>query len=614
MSSSYWASLVVVLVAAQAACSAADPHGSQPGGRRAATRAAAGLVVGGGGGGGSDGALRQLSQSAEAGGKRCPPLSKEILDKRARNNTVMLAVMNEAQWDFGMNWRHHVGAAGVDYYVVAATDVPTSRRLAAMGEPCFERIDEETQKLGLKWGEEGWRRMTWSKVFLVDAVIDWGFHLVVSDLDVVWFKDPMPLFQAHAAADLIFSHDGTSSHNEVGDGGLEATASDHYSYNTGVYLIRNSAVIREWAHAYKAFYDKCKGHDQVCSYEMTRSNGAIKTHPSDPRIVGTWGDKIWMGVLPASVAQSAHSSFLQQLHQVKKVDRYVVHMTWTYNGIPGKRSRLRDMMLWVDPPEYYSDVSLVTVDLQLPEPRKNLNKWNENEDIISFHLDSIHAQLQQAYVGMALATAAGRAFMLPKFACYCEKIWYSVVRCRTAEAQDMPLPVRCPQDYLFQPGHYDDDGHGTPLTMREPSFLDNERTPAAVKDSVLVIQPSAALKCSDCVQEVAEKPPGVSMVLLVPPALTDAQLLPLLAPYEKFKVWRLSFEGVGDVARAYAGFQDSTEAQQFNTRMEHIPTNFCCRRAEESPRYHKESQDSVQLNMTSKFRFEGSTSGTSRAL
>ncbi len=46
----------------------------------------------------------------------------------------------------------------------------------------------------------------------------------------------------------------------------------------------------------------------------------------------------------------------------------MVHMTWTYNGIPGKRSRLRDAGLWmVDSPEYYNDGSFVTVDLNHPE-------------------------------------------------------------------------------------------------------------------------------------------------------------------------------------------------------------------------------------------------------
>lgn len=522
--------------------------------------------------------------------------------------------MNEAQWDFALNWRHHVQKAGIDYYVAAATDAPTSRRLAELGEPCFEQIDEETQKLGLAWGQEGWRRMTWSKVFLLDSVVDFGFNLVVSDVDAVWFKDPLPLFEQHAAADLLFSHDGTSSRNPPGDSGLEVGASPFYSFNTGIYLLRNNAATREWAHAYLAYYDQCpNGHDQSCAYEMMRTQGEVgNPHPStppgkQPRIFSAWHNKVWMGILPASIAMSAHTAYVQRLAKSKRVQPYVVHMTWTYNGIPGKRSRLRDMGLWVDPPQYYSNGSFVTVDLQLPETPADFNNWNENEDLISFHLDTIHHQLQQAYVGMALAVAAGRAFVLPKFMCWCEKIWYSVVRCRTAEAQDMPFPVACPQDYLFQPGNYDDapGQHGTPLALREAGFLHSRRTPAEVKDSVLTIQPSAELGCSDCVKERPAGGAGGAPLLLVPPGLSDEQLLPLLAPYARYRVWRLSFEGVGGAARTYRGFAEPATAEAFNRRMEHMTTNFCCRRAEESPRYHKEDRNSVQLSMTGEFRYEG---------
>jgi hypothetical protein len=42
--------------------------------------------------------------------------------------------------------------------------------------------------------------MTWSKVFVLDEVVDWGFNLVVSDVDVVWFKDPLPLLAQHPHA------------------------------------------------------------------------------------------------------------------------------------------------------------------------------------------------------------------------------------------------------------------------------------------------------------------------------------------------------------------------------------------------------------------------------
>lgn len=49
--------------------------------------------------------------------------------------------------------------------------------------------------------------------------------------------------------------------------------------------------------------------------------------------------------------------------------------------------------------------------LQVP---MSFNRWNENEDMIVLHLETLRRQLQQAYVGMALATAAARPFILPK--------------------------------------------------------------------------------------------------------------------------------------------------------------------------------------------------------
>lgn len=196
------------------------------------------------------------------------------------------------------------------------------------------------------------------------------------------------------------------------------------------------------------------------------------------------------------------------------------------------------------------------------------------------------SQLQQAYVGMALAVASNRSFILPpvrgwkvwwkgmlagqesgrwlhapsshrlnackqgasstpslpsppprvQFKCFCDHIWYSVVRCRVVDAQEMPFPVpwcaagaapggwalnwpmcwaalegrrrarharhalclneECcrlwvllsppcsPQDYLFDPDRYiDDAGPVPPIHIRPASFLANERTPAEVRAS-----------------------------------------------------------------------------------------------------------------------------------
>lgn len=37
----------------------------------------------------------------------------------------------------------------------------------------------------------------------MDSVVDWGFNWVVSDADVVWFRDPMPLFAKHPSAGAL---------------------------------------------------------------------------------------------------------------------------------------------------------------------------------------------------------------------------------------------------------------------------------------------------------------------------------------------------------------------------------------------------------------------------
>ena len=61
--------------------------------------------------------------------------------------------------------------------------------------------------------------------------------------------------------------------------------------------------------------------------------------------------------------------------------------------------------------------------------------------MVAFHLAAVQAQLQQAYVGLALAVAARRAFILPPFTCFADRLWYGVVRGRMADAQRMPFPV-----------------------------------------------------------------------------------------------------------------------------------------------------------------------------
>ena len=177
------AGLLLALAVAGLACDAA-PHA---GARRGSLAAAPG------------GGRRRLAAGTS---QRCPPPSRDVLAARAKDNTLMYAVvswaygglagqlrmrlrpaarppaarhsgdrpplrapawalgfasrlpgphasqMNQEQWDFGRNWLHYVKEAAIDYYLAVAADVPTSEALAAAGEPCVERIDTEAAQLG----------------------------------------------------------------------------------------------------------------------------------------------------------------------------------------------------------------------------------------------------------------------------------------------------------------------------------------------------------------------------------------------------------------------------------------------------------------------------------
>ena len=45
------------------------------------------------------------------------------------------------------------------------------------------------------WGNDNWRAVLWGKVTIVNMILQLGFDLVLSDTDVVWFKDPLQVFK-----------------------------------------------------------------------------------------------------------------------------------------------------------------------------------------------------------------------------------------------------------------------------------------------------------------------------------------------------------------------------------------------------------------------------------
>lgn len=99
----------------------------------------------------------------------------------------------------------------------------------------------------------------------------------------------------------------------------------------------------------------------------------------------------------------------------------MVHTTFQYGGSDGKRTRLREAMVFADPPEYYTPArdgteGFLSIELEWPAVPENFTHWNNsrNEEMIRVHLDGMTDQLRQVRAGMAMARALNRTFVMPK--------------------------------------------------------------------------------------------------------------------------------------------------------------------------------------------------------
>ena len=95
----------------------------------------------------------------------------------------------------------------------------------------------------------------------------------------------------------------------------------------------------------------------------------------------------------------------------------------------------------------------------------------------------------QFWAAAGAAVALNRVLILPTFLCYCDELWWwslevsSNWKCRWPGAHNQTLPFRCPVDTIVNLLQVDDEPnkHGVVLKYRESSFLDNPRTPDAIR-------------------------------------------------------------------------------------------------------------------------------------
>ena len=151
-------------------------------------------------------------------------------------------------------------------------------------------------------------------------------------------------------------------------------------------------------------------------WKPTRKDGL-----SDPRLFWSYKNQLIGGVLPLALFAGGHNHFVSQFAQRAGWEPYSIHTTYQYAAAAGKRHRLREGKVWMDPPEYYDPPGgLLMFDPVIPRtmiyPPGGMDS--------SGHITLIKYQLKQIKSALAIAFTLGRKLIMPAVVCGYDKAWY----------------------------------------------------------------------------------------------------------------------------------------------------------------------------------------------
>ncbi|KAH7835883.1 hypothetical protein Vadar_030814 [Vaccinium darrowii] len=500
-------------------------------------------------------------------GSKMPPLktfrlTKELFQQRVRDNVVVVTFGNYAFMDFILTWVKHLTDIGVDNLIVGAMDTKLLEALYWKGVPVFD-MGSHMSTIDVGWGSPTFHKMGREKVMLIDAVLPFGYELLMCDTDMVWLKNPLPYLARFAEADVLTSTDQVIP--TVSDDRLDIWQQVGGAYNIGIFHWRPTDSAKKLAKEWK---DMLLADDKIWDQNGFNELVHRQLGPSvddDSGLVYAYDGKLKLGLLPASIFCSGHTYFVQAMYQQLRLQPYAVHTTFQYAGTEGKRHRLREGMVFYDPPEYYdSPGGFLTFKPSIP---KSL-LLDGGHDLES-HFSLVNFQIKQIRTALAIASLLKRTLVMPPLWCRLDRLWFSHpgVLVGTMTRQ----PFLCPLDHVFEVNtmlkELPEEEFGPSINIREYSFFDNPAVPRQVKESWLDVQlcQAGSLNCN---VSTSTSRPGV---LKLPKLSSEETLKTVFSSFKDVKV--IQFSTMQD---AFLGFTDKKKEEKFRNRVKRYVGIWCC--------------------------------------
>ncbi|KAL5708922.1 hypothetical protein ACHQM5_019665 [Ranunculus cassubicifolius] len=501
-----------------------------------------------------------------ARGTEMPPietfrLTKALVERRVKDNTVIVTFGNYAFMDFILNWVKHLSDLGVSNLLVGAMDTKLLEALYWKGVPVFDMgSNMPTSDPG--WGSPTFHKMGREKVTLIDALLPFGYEILMCDTDMVWLKNPLPYIARFPAADVLTSTDQVIP--TVVDDSLANWQQVSGAYNIGIFHWRptDSAkkLVKEWRETLAA---DDKSWDQNVFNEVVHKQLGPSVD-DESGLVYAFDGVLKLGLLPASIFCSGHTYFVQAMYEQLRLEPYAVHTTFQFAGTEGKRHRLREGMVFYDEPEYYNSPGGF-LSFKPSIPKSLLLDGNHNVDS---HFALVNYQMKQIRTALAIASLLNRTLVMPPLWCRLDRLWFP--HPGVLEGTMTRQPFLCPLDHVFEVNvmlkDLPEGEFGAKIDFREYSFLENPLLPKEVKSSWVDVQ--LCQEGPNCNLVNGTSQPGV---LRFPKNRSEEELMRAFSVYKNVSV--IQFSSMQD---AFIGFTDQVKGKKFKNRVQRYVGIWCC--------------------------------------
>jgi len=407
---------------------------------------------------------------------------------------------------------------GLSNYLVGAMDGKALELLASKKVPTFD-MESGLTTADYGWGTKNFRKLGLRKCELILSLLSAGADPIVTDADALITRDPTPfVMRLRPEAQVLVTSDHLMATDDAAAESLELPKrASSSAWNIGYFYLHHSALpaIAHWKRM-------CEEHPDLWDQNLfkdvfkigrlrfeTSGADAIPQAEVDKRLFRGYNGTVTIGILPVATFCGGHTYFVQRMPQRRGVVPYSVHTTFQYSGAVGKTHRLREAMLWADDAAYFDPPgrSFLTY---VPVVRRELLRPAGVMGVAA-HFEVVHHQLVQLRAAFLLAARLGRLLIVPPLTCGLDRFW--APHNGTIPGSDTRLPVEpCPLDHVLDlengiskhalpDSRLARDPAGRPLgglegVLREFSFLNNSRTPDAVRQSLAFPDPPADLSAA----------------------------------------------------------------------------------------------------------------------